>query len=160
MRPMRMDPSSSTVQATRSQRRRKRGRPLTEEERRASLKERVIWKCSEQEDGESLLTQRIPPQVLIRSLSARLRRLTPLHSTSQQTMLSKQLLPTGLSTLKCLRLKRSIAFLMLSGTVTTTAQVIRQNLLDGRAVMLNLRIWQALLGATVLYVAFAQNMRQ
>nr|UCJ00518.1 hypothetical protein [Cherry twisted leaf associated virus] len=157
---MKMDPSSSTVQAIRSQRRRKRGRPLTEEERRTSLKERVIWRCSEQEDEESLLIQRIPPQVLIRNLSARLRRLTPLHSTSQRMILSKQLPPTGLSTLKCLRLKRSIAFLMLSGTATTTAQVTRQNLLGGRVVMSSLRTWQALLGATVLYVAFAQNMRQ
>nr|AKN20455.1 hypothetical protein [Cherry twisted leaf associated virus] len=160
LRSMKMDPSNLIMQAIRSQRRRRRGRLVTAEEQEASLKVRVIWKCSEREEEESLLIQRIPPQALIRILSARLRRLTPLHSTLQQTMPSRQSQLIGLNTLKCLRLKRLIAFLMLSGTVTTTAQVTKQNLLGGQAATSNLRTWRALLGATVLYVAFAQSMRQ
>nr|AHA59487.1 hypothetical protein [Cherry twisted leaf associated virus]AHJ80296.1 hypothetical protein [Cherry twisted leaf associated virus] len=157
---MRMDHSSLTVQEIRSQRRRRRGRLLTTEERTASLRKRAIWRCSDPEEEGSLLIQRIPPQALTRILSARLRRLTPLHSTLPQMMPSRQLLPTGLSTSKFLRLKRLTAFLMLSGTVTTTAQVTKQSLSGGQTAMLNWRIWRALLGVTVLYVAFVQNMRR
>nr|UCJ00504.1 hypothetical protein [Cherry twisted leaf associated virus] len=160
MRPMKMDPSNLTVLAIRSQRRRRRGRLLTPEERGASLRKRVIWKCSEQEEGESLLTQRIPHQALIKILSARLRRLTPLHSTSQLMIQLRPSLPIGLNTSRCLKLKRLIAFLMLSGIATTTAQVTKPNLSGGQVAMLNWRTWQALLGATVLCVAFVQNMRQ
>nr|AHA59511.1 hypothetical protein [Cherry twisted leaf associated virus] len=160
MRSTRTDPSNWTVQEIRSRRRWRHGRPLTAEEQEASLKERVIWRYSEQEEEGSLLTQRIPPQALIRILSARLRRLTQLHSTLQLMTQSRPLLPTGLNTSKFLKLKRLTAFLMLSGTVTTTAQVIRRSSLDDQAAMLNWRTWRALLGATVLYVAFVQNMRQ
>nr|AHA59525.1 hypothetical protein [Cherry twisted leaf associated virus] len=157
---MRMGPLSLTVQETRSRRRWKRGRPLSTEERRASLKERVIWKCFELEERESLLTQRIPLQVLTRILSARLRKLTPLHSILPLMTPSKPSLQTGLSTSRFLRVKRSLAFSMLFGTATTTVQAIKPNLLEGQVAMLNWRIWRALLGATVLYVAFVQNMRQ
>nr|AHA59435.1 hypothetical protein [Cherry twisted leaf associated virus] len=157
---MRMGPSGLTVQETRSRRRRRRGRPLSAEERKTSLKERATWRCSEPEERESHLTQRIPLQVLIRSLSARLRRLTPLYSTLPLMTPSKLSLQIGLSTSRSLKMKRSLAFSMLFGTATTTAQVIKPNSLEGQVAKLNWRIWRALLGATVLYVAFVQNTRQ
>nr|AHJ80313.1 hypothetical protein [Cherry twisted leaf associated virus] len=160
LRLMRMGPSSSTVQEIRSRRRQRRGRPISIEEQRASLRKRVIWRCSEQGEEGPHLIQKIPLQALIKNLSARLRRLTPLHSTLPLMTPSRPSQQTGLNTSKSLRVKRSLAFLILCGTATTTVQVTRPNLLAGQAATLNWRIWQALLGATVLYVAFAQNMRQ
>nr|AHA59497.1 hypothetical protein [Cherry twisted leaf associated virus] len=160
LRRTRMDHSSSIVQAIRSRRRWRRGRLLTPEEQMASLKRRVIWRYSGQEEEESHLTPRIPLQALIKNLSARLRRLTPLHSTLPLMMPSRPSQQTGLSTSKFLRMKRSLAFSILFGTVITTVQVTKPNLLGGQVAMLNWRTWQVLLGATVLYVAFVQNMRQ
>nr|AHA59481.1 hypothetical protein [Cherry twisted leaf associated virus] len=155
-----MVPSSWTVQEIRSRRRLRRGRLLSIEEREASRKSRVIWICSGPEEEGSLLTPKIPLQVLARSLSARFQSRTLQHSMLPQMTPSRQLLQIGSSTSKFQRLKRSIAYLILSGTVTTTAPVIRQNLLEEPNAMLNLRILQVLLGATALYAVSALNMHR
>nr|AGI62196.1 hypothetical protein [Cherry necrotic rusty mottle virus] len=160
MSSMTMEPSNSMLQTTKSRRRRRLGRPLLHPEMRKVLQEGVISKCLEPEEEGSTLIQRIPPQVLAESLSATFRKKTLPLLTSLPMMPSRPLQQTGLNTSRCLRLKHSIAFLMLSGTAITTVQAIRQNSLVGQSVGLSLRSWQALLGATVLYVAFAQSMHQ
>nr|CBJ94497.2 hypothetical protein [Cherry necrotic rusty mottle virus] len=155
-----MEHSSSMLQITRSRRRRRLGRPLHLPEMKKALQERAILTSSGQEEGGSTLIPKIPPQVLAESLSTTFKRRTLQPSTLQLMTQLRQLQPIGLSTSRCLSLKYSIAFLMSFGTATTTVQVIKQNSLVEPSAMLNLRNWRALLGATVLYVAFAQNMRQ
>nr|ABZ89202.1 ORF5a-encoded protein [Cherry necrotic rusty mottle virus] len=157
---MTMEPSNSTLQITRSRRRRRLGRPLHLPEMREALQERAILTSSGQEGGGSTLIQKIPPQVLAESLSTTFKRRTLQLSTLHLMTQLKQLQPIGLSTSRCPSLKHSIAFLMLFGTATTTVQVTKPNLLVGPSAALNSRNWRVLLGATVLYVAFAQNMRQ
>nr|UCJ00385.1 hypothetical protein [Cherry necrotic rusty mottle virus] len=157
---MTMEPSNSMLQTTRSRRRRRLGRPFLLPEMKKALQERATSISLGQGEGESTLTQRIPPQVLAESLSTTFRKRTLQLSTLHLMTQLKQLQPIGLSTSRCLSLKHSIAFLMLFGTATTTVQVTRPNLLAEPNAMLNLRNWQALLGATVLCVVFAQNMRQ
>nr|UCJ00455.1 hypothetical protein [Cherry necrotic rusty mottle virus] len=157
---MMMEPSNLMLQTTRSRRRRRLGQPLHFPGMKRVLQERAILKFSDQEEGELTSIQRIPPQVLAESLSATFKKRTLQLSTLHLMTQLKQLQPIGLSTSKCLSLKRSIAFSMLSGTVTTTAQVTKQNSWAEPNVMSNLRNWQALLGATALYVAFVLNTRQ
>nr|ABZ89209.1 ORF5a-encoded protein [Cherry necrotic rusty mottle virus] len=157
---MTMEPSNSTLQITRSRRRRRLGRSLHLPEMKKALQERATLTSSGQEEGGSTLIPKIPPQVLAEILSTTFKRRTLQLSTLHLMTQLKQLQPIGLSTSRCPSLKHSIAFLMLFGTATTTVQVIKPNLLVEPNATLNLRNWRVLLGATVLYVAFAQNMRQ
>nr|AHA59447.1 hypothetical protein [Cherry necrotic rusty mottle virus] len=157
---MTMEPSNSTLQITRSRRRRRLGRPLHLPEMKKALQERATLTSLGQEEGGSTLIPKIPPQVLAESLSTTFKRRTLQLSTLHLMTQLKQLQPIGLSTSRCPSLKHSIAFLMLFGTATTTVQVTKPNLLAEPSATLNLRNWRVLLGATVLYVAFAQNMRQ
>nr|ASJ27576.1 hypothetical protein [Cherry necrotic rusty mottle virus] len=157
---MTTEPSNSTLQITRSRRRRRLGRPLHLPEMVKALQERATLTSSGQEEGGSALIPKIPPQVLAEILSTTFKKRTLQLSTLHLMTQLKQLRPIGLSTSRCLSLKYSIAFLMLFGTATTTVQVTKPNSLVEPSAMLNLRSWRALLGATVLYAAFAQNMRQ
>nr|AHA59465.1 hypothetical protein [Cherry twisted leaf associated virus] len=160
MRQTRMAPSGWTVQEIRFRRRLRRGRLLSKEEREASLKGRAIWIYSDPEGEESPLTPRIPLQVLARNISASFQSRTLQHSMLPQIAQLRQLLQIGSSTSKFQKLKRSIAYLILSGTVITTVPVIKPSSLEEPNAMLNLKILQALLGATALYAVSALNMHQ
>nr|UCJ00462.1 hypothetical protein [Cherry necrotic rusty mottle virus] len=157
---MRMEPSSEMLQVKRSQRRRRLGRPLMINVRKLTPQGRVTSTSLEQE-GEGLsLTPKIPLPVLAESLSAEFRKRTQLRSTLLLMTQLRQLPPTGSSTLRSQMLRSLIAYSMLSGTVTTTVQVTKPNSWGDPSAMLSSRNWRVLLGATVLYVAFAQNTHQ
>nr|UCJ00448.1 hypothetical protein [Cherry necrotic rusty mottle virus] len=160
LKPTRMEPSSEMLQAKRFQRRKRLGRPLMINVKRLILQERAILTSSEPGGEESSLIPKIPLPVLAESLSAEFKRRTQLRSILPLMIQSKQSLLIGSSTSKYLKLKCLTVYLMLSGIATTTAQVTKQNSWGGQNVMSNSKNWQALLGATVLYVAFVQSMRQ
>nr|AHA59437.1 hypothetical protein [Cherry twisted leaf associated virus] len=157
---MRMDPSSWTVQEIRSRRRLRQGRLLSVEEREASRRTRAIWIFSDPGEKGSPLIPRIPLQVLAKSLSASFQSRTLQPSMLPQMTQLRQLLRIGSSISKFQRLRRSIAYLILSGTVTTTVPVTKPSSLEEPNAMLNLKILQVLLGATALYAVSALNMRQ
>nr|AKN20448.1 hypothetical protein [Cherry rusty mottle associated virus] len=160
MRKIWMEPSSLIINRERSQRRRRLGRTLKPQEMKESKQRRAILRSSEPEEEGSLLTPKIPPQVLAKILSETFKKRTQLHSISHLTTSLRPLLLTGLNTSRCLKLRRLIASLMLSGTVIITAPATKQSLLGGPNAELSLKILQVLLGATALYAVSALNMLQ
>nr|BCA25779.1 hypothetical protein [Cherry green ring mottle virus] len=155
-----MEPSSSTLKGRESQRSHRRRRTLSPPTLKTRIPRKVTSTYCEPEGRESPSTQLIPPPVLAEALSIQFRKRTQLRSISLLMTPSRQSHQTGSNFSKLNRRKSLTASLMLSCSVTITALATRQRWLEKLGTESGLRTLPAQLGATVLFVAFAQSMLQ
>nr|AHA59491.1 hypothetical protein [Cherry green ring mottle virus] len=155
-----MDPSRLMLVERKSQRRPRRHQTLSPPTLKARIPERVTSTYLGQEENESPSTQPIPPLALAEALSAQFRKRTQLPLISPLTTLLGPLHQTGLSSLKSSRRRYLTAFLTSFYSVITTVQATKPEWQEKLGAEWDSRTLQARFGATVLYAAFALNMRQ